>query len=164
MLMKFIMFINLTISLTLTMMKSPLTSNLVILTQSITLTLMLNLINKSSWISFMLFILYVGGLMIIFLYISSIAFNEINFIKNYKNLIYKIIILLMMFFIIKSFIIMENFKFNNLMNFEDNFYLINMFIMPNNLMIYFILFILFFMLISIIWLLKNNKGPIRQKN
>nr|QBO27209.1 NADH dehydrogenase subunit 6 [Appendiseta robiniae] len=160
---KLIILINLSLSLILTMMKSPLSSNLIILSQSISLTLMINLINKTSWISFMLFILYIGGLMIIFLYISGIAFNELNIIKNYKNLIIKILTISMMIYWIKPISMLENFNFENNFYFEDNFYLINMFILPNNLVIYFILFILFFMLILIIWLLKINKGPIRQK-
>nr|AKM69986.1 NADH dehydrogenase subunit 6 [Takecallis arundinariae] len=160
---KTIIFINLSLSMILTMMKSPLSSNLIILGQSISLTMMINLINKTSWISFMLFILYVGGLMIIFLYISGIAFNELNIIKNYKNMLIKISIMMIMIYLIKPLMILENFHFENNLMFEDNFYLINMFILPNNLIIYFILFILFFMLILIIWILKNNKGPIRQK-
>nr|AKM70193.1 NADH dehydrogenase subunit 6 [Chaitophorus saliniger] len=161
---KIIMMINLINSMMLTMMKSPLMANLLILMQSITLSIMINLINKTSWISFMLFILYVGGLMIIFLYISSIAFNEINLNKNFKLLIMKTLLILMMSYHLKMTYILENFKFENNYMFEDNFFIINMFNIPNNLMIYFIMMILFFMLILIIWMLKINKGPIRQKN
>nr|AKM69975.1 NADH dehydrogenase subunit 6 [Thripsaphis sp. YW-2015] len=160
---KFIIFINLIFSMMLTSMKSPLNSNLIILCQSISLTMMINLINKTSWISFMLFILYIGGLMIIFLYISSIAFNEFNYTKNFKKIIMKLILILLLIFNLSKQFSLENFKFENNFMFEDNFYLINLFMMPNNLIMYFIMFILFFMLILIIWMLKNNKGPIRQK-
>nr|YP_010048407.1 NADH dehydrogenase subunit 6 [Mollitrichosiphum tenuicorpus]QPK76760.1 NADH dehydrogenase subunit 6 [Mollitrichosiphum tenuicorpus] len=161
---KMMIMINLMLSTILMNLKSPLSANLIILTQSISLTMLINLINKTSWISFMLFILYVGGLMIIFLYISSIAFNELNINKNYKNILIKMIFILMIFYMMKNFILLENFQLENKFIFEDNFYLINMFLLPNNLMIYFMLMILLFMLILIIWLLKNNKGPIRQKN
>nr|AKM70037.1 NADH dehydrogenase subunit 6 [Periphyllus koelreuteriae] len=161
---KIIMLINLIISLLMTSMKSPLSSNLLILTQSITLTMLINLINKTSWIAFMLTILYVSGLMIIFLYISSIAFNEINLNKNFKSMIIKIMLILLISYYLKTYLNMENFKFENNYLFEDNFFILNMFNLPNNMMIYFIMMILFFMLILIIWMLKNNKGPIRQKN
>nr|YP_009236622.1 NADH dehydrogenase subunit 6 [Hormaphis betulae]AMJ17087.1 NADH dehydrogenase subunit 6 [Hormaphis betulae]QNO35887.1 NADH dehydrogenase subunit 6 [Hormaphis betulae] len=162
--MKLIILTNLILSIYLTTMKSPLKSNLIILLQAISLTLMMNLINKTSWISFMIFILYVGGLMIIFLYISSIAFNEINVNKNnYKSLITKLMLTFMSFMLINHLFNWENQNYENNLNFEDNFYFMNMFMMPNNLMIYFIMLILFFMLILIIWLLKNKKGPIRQK-
>nr|AFI13782.1 NADH dehydrogenase subunit 6 [Diuraphis noxia] len=161
---KFIMLTNLIMAITLTMMKSPLSSNLIILIQTLSLTLMINLINKTSWISFMIFILYIGGLMIIFLYISSIAFNELNINKNFKNLIYKLIFIILVLMYFKMSLNLNNMNYENKFMFEDNFYMLNMFILPNNLMMYMIMFILFFMLILIIWMLKINKGPIRQKN
>ncbi|YP_008758404.1 NADH dehydrogenase subunit 6 (mitochondrion) [Diuraphis noxia] len=160
---KFIMLTNLIMAITLTMMKSPLSSNLIILIQTLSLTLMINLINKTSWISFMIFILYIGGLMIIFLYISSIAFNELNINKNFKNLIYKLIFIILVLMYFKMSLNLNNMNYENKFMFEDNFYMLNMFILPNNLMMYMIMFILFFMLILIIWMLKINKGPIRQK-
>nr|ANE20371.1 NADH dehydrogenase subunit 6 [Aphis glycines] len=160
---KFILLTNLIMAIMLTMMKSPLSSNLIILIQTLVLTLMINMINKTAWISFMIFILYIGGLMIIFLYISSIAFNEFNINKNYKNMLFKLMLLTMFIFYFKLYFNMENFYYENKFFFEDNFNLLNMFMMPNNLMIYFIMLILFFMLILIIWMLKINKGPIRQK-
>nr|BCM73192.1 NADH dehydrogenase subunit 6 [Chaetosiphon fragaefolii] len=161
--MKFILLTNLMMAIMLTMMKSPISSNLIILIQTMTLTLMINLINKTAWISFMIFILYISGLMIIFLYISSIAFNELNLNKNYKNMMFKLIIILSMMFYFKTSFNMENMNYENKFMFEDNFYMMNMFMLPNNMLIYMIMFILFFMLIMIIWLLKINKGPIRQK-
>nr|YP_010127206.1 NADH dehydrogenase subunit 6 [Brevicoryne brassicae]QPO84590.1 NADH dehydrogenase subunit 6 [Brevicoryne brassicae] len=160
---KFILLTNLILAIMLTMMKSPISSNLIILIQTMTLTMMINLINKTSWISFMVFILYIGGLMIIFLYISSIAFNELNINKNYKNMFYKLIFITLVLSYFKMSLNLNNLNYENKFMFEDNFYFLNMFMLPNNLMIYLIMFILFFMLILIIWMLKINKGPIRQK-
>ena len=125
---------------------------------------MINIITKTAWISFIVFILYIGGLIIIFLYISRIAFNELNINKNYKIIIYKLIISLILIFYIKLYFNIENFNYENKFIFEDNFNLLNIFIIPNNLIIYLIILILFFILILIIWILKINKGPIRQKN
>nr|YP_009400318.1 NADH dehydrogenase subunit 6 [Floraphis meitanensis]ARW70370.1 NADH dehydrogenase subunit 6 [Floraphis meitanensis] len=164
MLIKMILLMNLLSSIIIITLKSPLKSNLMILFQTILLTMMINLINKTSWISFMIFILYIGGLMIIFLYISSISFNEININKNYLNNIFKLILMIIIIYWFKIFMLMENFKFNNNFLFEDNFFMMNLFNSPNNLMMYFIMMILFIMLILIIWMLKFNKGPIRQKN
>lgn len=160
---KLIFFINLLISITLIYSKSPLKSNLIILFQTILISIIINLINKTSWISFIIFILYVRGLIIIFLYISRIAFNELNINKNFKLLILLTILILLIILKFKSLFIKENFNFENKYIFEDNKYFINIFIIPNNLIIYFIILILFFILILVIWLLKNKKGPLRQK-
>lgn len=156
--------LNLLISFLIINIKSPLSSNLIILIQSILLITLINIINKTSWISFIIFILYIGGLIIIFLYISRIAFNEFNIIKNYKNLIIQFSIFIILIFIKYKIPILENFNFENNFIFEDNFFFINIFSNPNNLIIYFIILILFYLLIIIIWILKNNKGPIRQNN
>lgn len=160
---KLIFFINLLISTILIYSKSPLKSNLIILLQTILISIIINLINKTSWISFIIFILYVRGLIIIFLYISRIAFNELNINKNLKLLILITTIILIIILKFKSLFIKENFNFENNYIFEDNKYFINIFLIPNNLIIYFIIIILFFILILVIWLLKNKKGPLRQK-
>lgn len=157
--------INLTLALYLTTTKSPLKSNLIILTQTIILTSIINFIRKTSWISFIIFILYVGGLIIIFLYISRIAFNDLNISKNnFKILIFKFTFILLSLLLIQNLINLENFNYENKLIYEDNYFFLNIFIIPNNFIIYFIIIILFFILILIIWLLKNNKGPIRQKS
>jgi len=70
----------------------------------------------------------------------------------------------MLIFYLKLNLNLENFNYENKFIFEDNFNLLNIFIIPNNLIIYLIILILFFILILIIWILKINKGPIRQKN
>nr|AKM70102.1 NADH dehydrogenase subunit 6 [Macropodaphis sp. YW-2015] len=158
-----IFMINLILTKILTMKKPPLSSHLNILDQPMFIIILTNMFNNNSWISYTLFILYVGGLIMSSLHIFSIAFNELNIIKNKKYMLFKNFSKLKIFYFMKNFIILENFKFENKLLFEDNFYLLNMFILPNNMLIYFILIILFFMLILIIWLLKNNKGPIRQK-
>ena len=163
MIIKIILITNLIISLTLITIKSPLKSNIIILIQTILITLITNLINKTSWISFIIFILYVRGLLIIFLYISRIAFNELNTNKKNKNFIIKLILIFIIIYNLKNSLIKENFNYENNYLFEDNKYFLNIFLLPNNLIIYFIILILFFILILVIWLLKNKKGPLRQK-
>lgn len=97
------------------------------------------------------------------MYISRIAFNEFNINKNYKNILFKLILLIIFISYFKLYFNIENFYYENKFINENNFNLLNIFIIPNNLIIYFIILILFFILILIIWILKINKGPIRQK-
>nr|CDR49922.1 NADH-ubiquinone oxidoreductase chain 6 [Xenophyes cascus] len=56
----------------------PLVMGMVIMMQTLLTCLMINLINQSNWIAFMVFLLIMGGLLILFLYIISIAPNEMN--------------------------------------------------------------------------------------
>nr|AXI98685.1 NADH dehydrogenase subunit 6 [Pseudoniphargus pityusensis] len=55
---------------------SPLFLSVMIILQTITLALIITLYTMSSWFSFMLLMIYLSGMMIIFIYVSSMASNE----------------------------------------------------------------------------------------
>ena len=67
-----------------------------------------------------------------------------------KNILYKLIIIFFTLLYFKPLLNLENIRYENKFIFEDNFYLLNIFLIPNNLIIYLIIFILFFILILII--------------
>nr|AXI98802.1 NADH dehydrogenase subunit 6 [Pseudoniphargus sp. 6-Morocco A] len=54
----------------------PLFLSMVIILQTIILALIISLFTMSSWFSFMLLMIYLSGMMIIFIYVSSMASNE----------------------------------------------------------------------------------------
>nr|AXH38213.1 NADH dehydrogenase subunit 6 [Pseudoniphargus sp. 1-Portugal] len=56
---------------------TPLYLSLVIILQTIILAVILALFTMSSWFSFMLLMIYLSGMMIVFIYVSSMASNEL---------------------------------------------------------------------------------------
>nr|AXI98698.1 NADH dehydrogenase subunit 6 [Pseudoniphargus portosancti] len=62
---------------------SPLFLSLIIILQTITLALVITMFTMSSWFSFMLLMIYLSGMMVIFIYISSMAANEMFRMNNY---------------------------------------------------------------------------------
>nr|YP_009160742.1 NADH dehydrogenase subunit 6 [Pseudoniphargus daviui]CCB84639.2 NADH dehydrogenase subunit 6 [Pseudoniphargus daviui] len=72
---------------------SPLFLSLMIILQTITLALIITLFTMSSWFSFMLLMIYLSGMMIVFVYISSIASNEL-FSSNWYLIPLALILLL----------------------------------------------------------------------
>nr|AXI98776.1 NADH dehydrogenase subunit 6 [Pseudoniphargus sp. 2-Canaries] len=68
------------------LMKSPpLFLSMMIISQTINLAIITALFTMSSWFSFMLLMIYLSGMMIIFIYVSSMASNEL-FYTNIKML------------------------------------------------------------------------------
>nr|YP_010692610.1 NADH dehydrogenase subunit 6 [Tricentrus davidi]WBV77351.1 NADH dehydrogenase subunit 6 [Tricentrus davidi] len=59
-----------------TMMKSPMSMGITLLLQTIMIIIMMNMNNSSSWVPMITFLTMIGGLMIIFMYMSSITSNE----------------------------------------------------------------------------------------
>nr|AXI98555.1 NADH dehydrogenase subunit 6 [Pseudoniphargus cupicola] len=62
---------------------APLFMSLLIILQTITLAIIINMITMTSWFSFMLVMIYLSGMMVIFIYVSSMASNELFFPNNY---------------------------------------------------------------------------------
>lgn len=137
---------------------------LIILTSLISIKLNI-LIN--SWRSFIIFLIIIGGLIIIFLYITRLRRNEL-FIINFKLIILNIIKLLPLIIILLFFFNLINFnrRFSwygaLIWNFNLNFYELY-----SNFYCKIILFsinYLFYSIICIINICYKNKSPIRQLN
>nr|AXI98854.1 NADH dehydrogenase subunit 6 [Pseudoniphargus sp. 1-Azores] len=75
--------LSLVISVVFLLTISPLFLSLLIILQTITLAIIINMITMTSWFSFMLIMIYLSGMMVIFIYVSSMASNELFFPNNY---------------------------------------------------------------------------------
>lgn len=80
----------------------PLIFRLILTFYIILIRLVINLINRNYWYSYILFLIIIGGLIILFIYFTSIASNNlINFNLNFiKYFFFKFILLIIFFFIV----------------------------------------------------------------
>nr|AHA52557.1 NADH dehydrogenase subunit 6 [Pambolus sp. QL-2013] len=149
----------------------PLLLSLILIFYIIFLVIKMNFFTNSYWYSYMLFLVMVGGLMILFMYFTSLMNNEL-FIFNYLYYIYFylkfLFILMLIYFYIKYNILniffeyMEILNFNNLINNNQIFYFKNLmmiFFMDMNL---YMLFYLFLMMICSVLICMKTLIPLRQ--
>jgi hypothetical protein len=73
--------------------KTPISIGILLLIQTVTSTLILSKIINSSWMRIIIFLIFVGRLLVLFLYIRRIASNE-KFKPNTKIIIIFIVIIL----------------------------------------------------------------------
>nr|AXI98672.1 NADH dehydrogenase subunit 6 [Pseudoniphargus pedrerae] len=73
---QFFSLCSMILSLMFLLESSPLFLSVIIIAQTITLALIISIYIMSSWFSFMLLMIYLSGMMIIFIYVSSMASNE----------------------------------------------------------------------------------------
>nr|QPK42084.1 NADH dehydrogenase subunit 6 [Loxilobus prominenoculus] len=162
--MKSIMLMSSTLNAMFTTTKQPMNLIIIILTQTLLSTFMMSNYNKSSWFNYMLMIIFIGGMMVLFIYITSITPNEKNY--NYMKLITVMggMIFMLMMYKYKNythssetlnnhFLMMDNEKMNLNLMFNQPLY--SMTIM---MMIY-----LFITLIVINKISSLEKGPLRMK-
>nr|YP_010312439.1 NADH dehydrogenase subunit 6 [Pieris napi napi]ULF46720.1 NADH dehydrogenase subunit 6 [Pieris napi napi] len=154
----------------------PLSMGLMILFQTLLLSLILGMYINTYWFSYILFLIFLGGLLVLFIYVSSIASNEMmNFSLKMKSFFMLMIFTMMILFI---------FKMKNYLNFMDNFIndemnsMNNYFMFFNEnkiklsklynsqtfLMIMMIIIYLFITLIAVIKITNIFFGPLRSFN
>nr|YP_010403093.1 NADH dehydrogenase subunit 6 [Gynaephora rossii]YP_010403106.1 NADH dehydrogenase subunit 6 [Gynaephora groenlandica]UQW19914.1 NADH dehydrogenase subunit 6 [Gynaephora rossii]UQW19927.1 NADH dehydrogenase subunit 6 [Gynaephora groenlandica] len=115
----------LSFSLIMLFLNNPLSMGLMILIQTILSCLMSGMLIKTYWFSYILFLIFLGGLLVLFIYVSSIASNEL--FNPSMNLKMSIIFLMLFIFNILYFKINKMF----LMNLSFNSDMDNLFLMKN---------------------------------
>nr|YP_010600866.1 NADH dehydrogenase subunit 6 [Binodoxys communis]WAL07397.1 NADH dehydrogenase subunit 6 [Binodoxys communis] len=152
----------------------PLILSLMLTLYVIILSLFINLLGNNYWYSYLLFLVMIGGLMILFMYFTSIASNELmNFNKSYLLYFFIKILLFMGLFLIFSFYSDKMLFMNNFLDiYSMNYYMLNLkdFGIKNlymdfsmDLNMYMILY-LFFTMISCVLVCMKLSVPFRQLN
>nr|ALO71022.1 NADH deshydrogenase subunit 6 [Pselaphinae sp. 5 EF-2015] len=141
-------------------MKHPLSMGLMLLIQTILTSLISGILINNFWFSYILFLIFISGMLILFMYMINIASNET--LKISKSLI--IMILLLTIILLMNWITMDpmisniiNLNYNNIM-----MYFFNYFSYPNNMTILFIMFYLLITLISSLKIINMKYGPMRK--
>nr|AHA52569.1 NADH dehydrogenase subunit 6 [Pselaphanus sp. QL-2013] len=149
---------------------NPLFYSLMLLIYSIMIILKLNMFNNNYWYSYILFLIMIGGVLILFMYLTSVSNNEIFYI-NFKYIIIFLMKLFLLFFIMYfmlKFVMINMNIFStetlDLMKLNMNIYWLFKYLYMNNffmLNMFIILYLLMMMIISVMICLKN-KMPMRQ--
>ncbi|KAH8374259.1 hypothetical protein KR009_000053, partial [Drosophila setifemur] len=152
-------------------MTHPLAIGLTLLIQTIFICLITGLITKSFWYSYILFLIFLGGILVLFIYVTSLASNEI-FNLSIKLTLFSIILLFLLFII--SLIMDKTYTSFFLINneiesiFNQNSYLIEnslslnkLYNFPTNLITILLINYLLITLIVVVKITKLFKGPLR---
>ena len=138
---------------------------LILFIQTFLLVLFLGNVFQIMWFSYVLFIVYIGGILILFFYIISLINNKLfNFNKPLLLYLLRFILIYLIFFLKTKNIL--NFDFLNLEYKFKDFNFLNWYKLYNfysNFLNIFIINFLFFILIITIKLTKRFFGPLRIK-
>nr|YP_010459021.1 NADH dehydrogenase subunit 6 [Asura megala]UUB71785.1 NADH dehydrogenase subunit 6 [Asura megala] len=168
----FLSSIIIIISLFLLFFNNPLSMGFMILMQTLLICLISGMMMKTYWFSYILFLTFMGGLLVMFIYVSSIASNEL-----FKPSLNMKMFMMIFFFILMIFQLMYmknlfwlNFSFNSDMNnfffelFINNENKINLTKLYNNqtymVMIMLVIY-LFITLIAVVKITNIFYGPLR---
>nr|AFQ62141.1 NADH dehydrogenase subunit 6 [Promecognathus crassus] len=169
-----LMIINLLMTIIFLFMNHPMSMGLILLIQTMLITLTSGLYSYSYWFSYILFLIMIGGMLVLFIYMTSLASNEMfNFsTKMMYFILFMIMFMMFMFFFIDYFMIIPLLKNSNLLEFmnkmmffkNENLLTLNMiYNKPNNIITFMLINYLFLTLIAVVKITDIKYGPLRQK-
>nr|WMH03400.1 NADH dehydrogenase subunit 6 [Cacopsylla melanoneura]WMH03426.1 NADH dehydrogenase subunit 6 [Cacopsylla melanoneura] len=158
---KTLLFLSLVNSSIIFISSHPISFGIILLVQTMIISICSRILTQSSWIPLTVFLVMIGGLMILFLYITSVCSNKkITFMK--PNFLQIMLVIFMMSFL-ENFLNIplnnESLNIKDLQNMEFTKLFLPMNIFSSNFMFLYLLI----MLIIMIEILALNKGPMRKK-
>nr|YP_009442069.1 NADH dehydrogenase subunit 6 [Japananus hyalinus]ARA90992.1 NADH dehydrogenase subunit 6 [Japananus hyalinus] len=142
------------------MLKTPMSMGVLLLMQTFLSTILMSKMMSSSWMPMIIFLMLIGGLLIIFMYMSSIASNE-KFKPNFKIMMLIMIALMPT----ENMMLLENSSYEELtLNLSMESFSFYKMYNKKTFMITIMLFLyLLISMIAVTSIVKIFKGPLRSK-
>nr|YP_010875367.1 NADH dehydrogenase subunit 6 [Pycnoscelus surinamensis]WGW15114.1 NADH dehydrogenase subunit 6 [Pycnoscelus surinamensis] len=156
---------SLILSTIFTQMNHPLAMGLILLLQTVMISVITGMMTQSFWFSYVLFLIFLGGMLVLFIYVTSLASNEM-FSMSMKILVSSILISMSIMIFMKMQLSIKNqetmsFLINNSMT---HIPLIKLYSTPTSVITILLATYLFLTLIAVVKITNIFKGPLRQSN
>nr|ALO76933.1 NADH deshydrogenase subunit 6 [Habrocerus capillaricornis] len=145
------------------LLNHPLSMGMVLMSQTILIAFITGLLSINFWFSYIMFLIMIGGMLVLFIYMTSIASNEL--FKFSTKILFLMIVSMMVTLMFIKMNMMEYYYMNtNLMNNESINFSLNKFInYPSNYIMILMIIYLLITLIAVVKIVNLNFGPLRQK-
>nr|YP_010693084.1 NADH dehydrogenase subunit 6 [Dacus durbanensis]WCB98265.1 NADH dehydrogenase subunit 6 [Dacus durbanensis] len=155
-------------------MNHPLAMGLMLLIQTLQICLLTGLMAKSFWFSYILFLIFLGGMLVLFIYVTSLASNEMFSLSMKLSLMSLIIMMTLMLIFaltdktsIAPFLTtletQNNYNLNIFLT-ENALNLNKLYNFPTNIITILLMNYLLITLIAVVKITKLFYGPLRQMN
>nr|YP_010131263.1 NADH dehydrogenase subunit 6 [Pantala flavescens]QPQ74970.1 NADH dehydrogenase subunit 6 [Pantala flavescens]QPZ75911.1 NADH dehydrogenase subunit 6 [Pantala flavescens]UPX00830.1 NADH dehydrogenase subunit 6 [Pantala flavescens] len=148
-------------------MSHPMNMGITLLLQTIMMCILMSSMSYTSWFSYILFLVFLGGMLVLFIYMTSIASNEMFKKSSYfmsfiaLSFTFIIIIALSMDLFMVTTPVTEMFLSDTT---AKKFVMTPLYNNPSSLITTFMVMYLFLTLIVIVSITKFNQGPLRPMN
>nr|UQJ75284.1 NADH dehydrogenase subunit 6 [Proneotermes latifrons] len=161
--MKTSMTMSVLLSIMFTQMNHPLAMGMMLLTQTIMMCMISGLMHQSFWFQYILFMVFVGGMLVLFIYVSSLASNEMFSLSTKMTVM--LLIMMMLNPTIKDWNMInskESMMFNTTTENEIITMTSKLYNQPNGTMTILMALYLLMTLIVVVKITNMPKGPLRQ--
>nr|AHY86326.1 NADH dehydrogenase subunit 6 [Epeorus sp. JZ-2014] len=164
--------LSLTVGFTFLTMTHPLAMGLILLCQTLLISMMTGLIAPSFWFSYILFLVFLGGMLVLFIYVTSLASNEMFSISAQTMVMSFIMISLILVFTWLNdptlWLTPNSFDQTNIIDWTTPQPTLNLLIKlynnPTHLLTLLLVLYLFLTLVAVVTITQIFQGPLRSKN
>nr|YP_010884256.1 NADH dehydrogenase subunit 6 [Epacromius tergestinus]WIW75321.1 NADH dehydrogenase subunit 6 [Epacromius tergestinus] len=149
----------------------PMSMMMIIIIQTIMIGMMTGMMMESFWLSYILFLTFLGGMLVLFIYITSIASNEMFKIKSINMIIIMmtLVIMTLILNILNKTMFMDMVKNSETINMkytmnyqEMTMSLMKLYNNPTIFITMMMMIYLFIALLAVVKITNINQGPIRK--
>nr|YP_009712002.1 NADH dehydrogenase subunit 6 [Epicauta impressicornis]QGA73706.1 NADH dehydrogenase subunit 6 [Epicauta impressicornis] len=158
--------LNLAFSILFMFLSHPLSLGLTLIIQTSIISMMTGKMCFNFWFSYILFLIMIGGMLILFIYMTSVASNE-KFSFSAKLTIFMLMMITLMTTYSFFYNNLDPMIHNDMMNYQKNLLNISMIkytYIPMNIMLTFMIIYLFITLTAVVKIINKKFGPLRPKN
>nr|YP_002970977.1 NADH dehydrogenase subunit 6 [Nerthra indica]ACJ69466.1 NADH dehydrogenase subunit 6 [Nerthra indica] len=153
-------------SIMFTMSNHPMSMGFILIMQTLMASIITGMMINSFWFSYMLFIIMLGGMLVLFIYMSSIASNEKFHMSNKMIMLMMVTMLIMPFMLIitENYNIMTNNMEKKMLKNDQLMTLTKMFSTKSATLTMMMILYLLITMIAITTIVNVFEGPMRMKN
>nr|YP_009142426.1 NADH dehydrogenase subunit 6 [Platycnemis foliacea]AKH04368.1 NADH dehydrogenase subunit 6 [Platycnemis foliacea] len=144
-----------------TIMKHPMSMGITLMTQTIIICLITNNMSYNAWFSYILFLVFLGGMLVLFIYMTSVASNEL-FEKN-NNLLMGMVstVIIILIFMDPALLSNATDEFLKIEITESKNSMMMLFNYPTSILTTMAVMYLFLTLIVVVKMTELYQGPLR---
>nr|UIG88187.1 NADH dehydrogenase subunit 6 [Halobates sp.]UIG88203.1 NADH dehydrogenase subunit 6 [Halobates sp.] len=161
--MKMIFMLMITLSTTLIILNHPLSMGFNLILITFLSSMMMSIWMKYTWYSYILVLVMLGGMLVLFMYMASIASNEIMKF-SFKTLILMMMSMMMSAIFLKEEMLSYNSTFIQTMDSQQNMSMMKLFNMNSSIITIMMALYLLMTMIYVIFITNMFEGPMRKKN
>nr|UEE83309.1 NADH dehydrogenase subunit 6 [Petalocephala gongshanensis] len=141
-------------------MTNPVSMGLLLMVYSFLISFLIGKIMLTSWFCIVTMLMMIGGLLVIFMYISSISSNE-KFKFNKLNFIFLFAIFFYLDELMMDYQCFDLSELGEYLDLSESFSMVKLYNSSNFLLTLFLIIYLIFTMIVVSFIVKHFKGPLR---
>nr|YP_011010183.1 NADH dehydrogenase subunit 6 [Halobates melleus]WPW46707.1 NADH dehydrogenase subunit 6 [Halobates melleus] len=161
--MKMIFMMMITMSTMMMILNHPLSMGFNLILITFLSSMVMSIWMKYTWYSYILVLVMLGGMLVLFMYMASIASNEIMKF-SLKTTILMLIIMIMTTILLKEEMLSYNYITIQTMDGQQNMSMMKLFNMKSSIITIMMALYLLMTMIYVIFITNTFEGPMRKKN